>query len=79
MNHYHLRESLKDRIVEYFTLQHQLRGGVALERGAHLMYDAPNYLRDDVLYLEVVELLDGVPVFSVSLFKKNLSSFVVNR
>lgn len=75
MDHYHLRQHLKDRVVEYYVLQHQLRGGVALDSGTHIMYDAPAYLRDDVLYLEVFELLDGVPIFSVSFYLE----FVINN
>ncbi|CAL8148468.1 unnamed protein product [Orchesella dallaii] len=64
MNHYHLREHLKDRVIEYFVLQHQLRGGVSLDNYGAIMYDAPEYMRNDVLYLEVCDLLEGVPIFS---------------
>lgn len=68
MDHYNLHAHLKERVVEYYVLQHQLRGGIPLDSGTHIMYDAPAYLRDDVLYLEIFELLDGIPVFSVSLY-----------
>jgi hypothetical protein len=49
-------------------LQNQLRGGVTLAKGVyHMMYDTPEYLKDDVLYLEIVDLVEGIPVFSVKI------------
>lgn len=66
LKHVNLGSVLKNRIIEYFTLQNQFRQGVQLPRGVvHLMFDAPTYLRDDALYLDLYEILDGVPVFSV--------------
>ena len=63
-----LTMKLRDRITEHYKLQYTYNRGIELPHGVrHLMYDAPPYLADDVLYAEMGVHLEGVPPFTVSL------------
>ena len=52
---------------QHYYLQDQLWFGVSLPPNiSHFMFDTPDYLQDDALYLEVELHFDGIPIFTVS-------------